>query len=343
MKELTNLIEESAAKLFEDFGESDGNKQMESGEFPADLWQAFVDDGWLSTMLPEDDGGAGLGLAGGCVLMRLAGYHCVPLPVVESLIATSLLAKVSQINEQNLIVPAIVTEQETAEDIKINGVPWARHAKAIAVIQETDTGCSISTVSVADIDLEIGANMAGEPRDDLSINQKHLVNTKQIDGLTVSQIQSWLALGRAAQIAGALQKALEMTVNYANERKQFGRQIGKFQAVQQQLAVQAELSYAARCAVDAAILHLGSEQEWECIAGAKISAAEAAGTAAKTAHAVHAAIGFTEEYALQLSTRRLWSWRDEYGSEIDWSIKLGNYLMCLDGDNLWNNLTKQTA
>lgn len=344
MNELSQLIEESAAKLFEDFALTNGAKEMEAGVFPKALWQAFINDGWLQTMLAEEKGGASLGIAGGCVLMRLAGYYTVPLPVVESLMAAYLLAESGHPVTDELYIPVIVhKEQMDAAQLELAGVPWARYAVGIVLILPTDSGCSVCTVQQHDMQLTQGANMAAEPRDDVSIKNHLLSVAKPIEGLSVERIRSWLALGRAAQLSGALQRTLEMTVNYATERKQFGREIGKFQAVQQQVSVQAEHTSAARCAVDSAIAHLGSQQEWECIAGAKITTGEAAGISAKTAHAVHAAIGFTQEYSLQLSTRRLWSWRDEYGNETEWSIKLGEYFMQLGGDDIWHQLTQQTA
>ncbi|HIG78941.1 MAG TPA: acyl-CoA dehydrogenase [Cycloclasticus sp.] len=344
MNELSHLIEESAAKLFEGFALSNGAEEMEAGVFPEALWQAFINDGWLQTMLAEEKGGAGLGLAGGCVLMRLAGYYAVPLPVVESLMAVYLLAESGQAVADELYIPVIVKAGLTdAEQFELAGVPWARYAAGMVLVLPTDNGCSICIVKQQDMQLTNGANMAGEPRDDVRIKIQLLRDAKPVDGVSVERIKSWLALGRAAQLSGALQRTLEMTVNYATERKQFGREIAKFQAVQQQVAVQAEHTSAARCAVDASMAHLGSEQEWECIAAAKITAGEAAGISAKTAHAVHAAIGFTQEYSLQLSTRRLWSWRDEYGNEAEWSIQLGEYFMQLAGDDIWHQLTKQTA
>ncbi len=342
MKELTQLIETSAEKLFEGFGQGDSIELMENGEFPSACWQAFKDDGWLDTMLSEQNGGAGLGLAGGCVLMRLAGYYAVPLPVVESLIASYLFTESGGQGSGELLVPALISPPNE-NIVALSGVPWARHAAGVVVVFSGQHGCGVKRLNRSDYDLMEGLNMAGEPRDDICFPSALLADASIIEGLSLQSVESWLALGRAAQISGALQSALERTVAYANERSQFGRQIGKFQAVQQQIAVQAEMAGAAICAVDAAILHLNTAQEWECIAGAKITAGESAGASAKIAHAVHGAIGFTHEYPLQLSTRRLWSWRDEYGSEAMWSAQLGAYFMRPIMNDLWENLTQQTA
>ncbi len=344
MNELSRLIEESATKLFESFSETDATEKMESGVFPEAVWADFIADGWLQTMLSEEDDGAGLGLAGGCLLMRLAGYHAVPLPVVESLMGIYLLVEAGLPVKDELYIPVIVKSEFPKEgELMLHGVPWARHAVGLVVIFSDGEQTQIALINRNSYKLTEGRNMAGEPRDEVVIDCSTLKNGSVVKGISVEQINSWLALGRAAQIAGAMRSVLERTVGYANERTQFGRQVGKFQAVQQQLAVQAELTSASGCAVDSAIAHLGTEQEWELIASAKVTTSESAGVAAKTAHAVHAAIGFTQEYPLQLSTRRLWSWRDEQGNEAEWSAKLGAYCMNLKSDNLWNWLAKQTA
>jgi len=344
MSELAQLIEQSATRLFEDFSDSNAHELMEAGQFPETLWSDFLADGWLTTLLSESDGGSGLGLAGGCVLMRLAGYYSVPLPVVESLMAVYLAAESGFTVNDELLVPAIISEPLKADsEYTIRGVPWARHASSLLVIFSSNNETRLSMLSCQSVTIVEGQNMAGEARDDVTINTTQLNASQSLSGIDIEQVKSWLALGRAAQMAGSLQRVLEMTVEYANDRSQFGRAIGKFQAVQQQMAVLAEMTSASICAVDAAIDHLASEQEWELIACAKITTGESAGYAAKTAHAVHAAIGFTQEYPLQLNTRRLWSWRDEYGNEAQWSAKLGQHCFQLETDNLWSWLTTQTS
>jgi len=344
MSELAVLIEESATRLFEGFAESDAHVAMESGQFPEKLWADFLADGWLRTMLSEDNDGAGLGLAGGMLLMRLAGYYNVPLPVVESLTGLYLAAEAGFELDDELLVPVVLSTVATNDQkIECHSVPWARYAKGLVVAFEENGQSQLVHIKAGQFSLVEGNNMAGEARDDVSFDASLLTSAKPLSNISTEQILSWLALGRAAQMAGALRSVLERTVEYANERSQFGRQIGKFQAVQGQLAVQAEMTSASICAVDAAIKHLGSTEEWELIASAKITTSESAGYASKTAHAVHAAIGFTQEYPLQLSTRRLWSWRDEYGSETQWSAKLGEHCLQLKTDNLWSWLTTQTG
>ncbi len=150
------------------------------------------------------------------------------------------------------------------------------------------------------------------------------------------------ALSRAMLMAGALERALDTALTYVQERKQFGRQISKFQAVQQQMAVLAGQVAAAGAAAEAgaeALSNPDPELRELLIAVAKTRAGDAATMAAEIAHQVHGAIGFTQEYALQLSTRRLWSWRDEFGPETAWAARVGAIVCARGADALWPTLT----
>ncbi len=102
------------------------------------------------------------------------------------------------------------------------------------------------------------------------------------------------------------------------ERSQFGRPIHRFQAIQHQLALLAGETAAAKIAANCAVDPYGKEPFSKEIAFAKIRVNEAVGKANPIAHQVLAAIGFTYEHTLHHSTRRLWSWRDEFGTETDW-------------------------
>ena len=149
------------------------------------------------------------------------------------------------------------------------------------------------------------------------------------------------AFTRAALMSGALQHILAITVEYARERIQFGRAIGQFQAVQQELAVLAGEAAAAQAAADAAALALDSADGGEAlaVAVAKMRVGEAAGRGAKVAHQVHGAIGFTQEHQLHYRTRRLWAWRDEMGSETWWAARVGEAVLARGGEGLWPLLT----
>jgi acyl-CoA dehydrogenase len=144
------------------------------------------------------------------------------------------------------------------------------------------------------------------------------------------------ALLRAAQMAGAMQRALELAIEHANTRVQFGRAIGKFQAVQQMLAQLASHTAAAAAAVDLGADGLAAKDGLLEAAVAKSRAGEAAGIAAEISHQVIGAMGFTLEHPLHRYTRRLWSWRDEYGNEAFWNARLGEAAIGAGGSGAWS-------
>ena len=116
-------------------------------------------------------------------------------------------------------------------------------------------------------------------------------------------------------------RVLDMTLRHAIERKQFGRSLGKFQAIQQQLAVLAEQVISAQVAARSAFE--GESFDASRVAAAKCRANEAAGLVCNIAHAVHGAIGATAEFDLQLYTRRIKQGQLAFGSETYWGERLG--------------------
>lgn len=136
-----------------------------------------------------------------------------------------------------------------------------------------------------------------------------------------------MAILLAAAIAGAGERALEMAVAYANDRVQFGKPIGKQQAVQQNLALMAEHVIAVRLATELAAADFQAD---DMDGGTAMKAAVAKATAsalapriANAAHAAFGAMGIGMEHDLQLYTRRLHQWRAEGGSESFHARTLG--------------------
>ena len=156
----------------------------------------------------------------------------------------------------------------------------------------------------------------------------------------LARMQAEGALCRSVQMAGALERTLELSLLYANERIQFGRPIAKFQAIQHMLAQLAGQVAAASAAADAAVEASGRAADEFAVAVAKSRAGEAAGKGAEIAHQVHGAMGYTREHNLHYLTRRLWSWRDEFGNETLWQSHLGRMVAAQGADALWPRLSR---
>jgi acyl-CoA dehydrogenase len=224
---------------------------------------------------------------------------------------------------------------------KASRVPWARDAQAVVVLAEAAGGPVVAAFAPGDHAIAPSTNLAGEPRDDVTFDvtlPDEAVAPAQA-GIGTEQLLALGAAMRSVQIAGALAQVLDMTVRYAQDRVQFGRPIGKFQAVQQNLAVLAGQTAAAAAAADLAMEAAAGGLNLFVIGAAKTRTGEAAGSGAAIAHQVHGAIGFTQEHMLHFSTRRLWSWRDEFGSEAEWSERVGRHVAAAGADALWRTIT----
>lgn len=127
----------------------------------------------------------------------------------------------------------------------------------------------------------------------------------------------------SGQISGAAARVLEMSIAHAQQRSQFGKPIGSFQAVQHQLSVMVEQACAARMAAQIAFASSTHLPDRTLAAMAKSVAGEAAVVLVAGSHAVHGAIGITAEFNLQLYTRRLLAWRAQAGSPSYWAKQVG--------------------
>jgi len=187
-----------------------------------------------------------------------------------------------------------------------------------------------------------GRNLADEPRDDLAFDFVLPGDAVVPSPLSELTVQAMGALTRAFAMAGAMEASL--SVDCANTRQQFGRPIGRFQAVQQSLAAMAGHVSAAGAGarMAAAALPAAGEDATRftlLAAAAKLRAGEAAGTVAAIAHQVHGAMGITAEHSLHRLTLRLWSWREEFGAEASWADHLGGAVCALPPGGFWPFLT----
>jgi alkylation response protein AidB-like acyl-CoA dehydrogenase len=341
------LVQESAARLFADLATPALVNAAEAGTFPTELWEAVENAGFVDALaVAAERPGDLAGIADAAAILREAGRFAVPLPLAETMLARWLLAGAGIDAPQG---PLTFLPIARACDLKARregaacrlagrsaSIPWARQARGIVVL----TDGQVALLSAKAVDLRSGKSLAGEPRDDLSLDAVADAAKPAPAGVDATLLYRLGALTRAVLMAGALEEVLRITVQYANDRVQFGRPIGKFQAIQQQLAVLAENVAAsgviAAAAVDAAA---GGEDFPFTVAAAKSRVGEAAGKVAEMAHQVHGAIGFTHEHRLHHLTRRLWSWRDEFGVESDWSMELGRIVAARGADSLWPLLT----
>ncbi|MFJ4183941.1 acyl-CoA dehydrogenase family protein [Kitasatospora sp. NPDC089509] len=219
-------------------------------------------------------------------------------------------------------------------------VPWARTAEAVVVLATAPFGPVLFTLAPTEAAFAPGANLAGEPRDDLYLAGLEIPATRvrRIPRELLEEAGLRAALARAALIAGAAERCVELTVAHTTARTQFGRSLSHFQAVKQEEARLIEETALVGAAVRAAAepLDAGGPAARFAVVAAKTQASASVAEIARIAHQLHGAIGITRLHPLHLATTRLWSWRDEDGDETVWAARLGREVTA---DTLWPALT----
>ncbi len=340
MNETQSLIHDAAHRLFAQHVTPELLLRAEQGEWSESLWDAIEEAGFLDTLAdtdtPPDERAANT-----FVLLKAAARHLVPVPLGETMVVRALLAT------RKVRAPAgplsfAVLDGHTHQHGdhahlkgKAQGVAHARNTQGLLLGTHDGKECVLMATRRGR--LSENANIAGEPRDDVSFADTAGTTVSGINGRDLKLAGATL---RAILISGALERILMQTVDYARTRVQFAKPIASFQAIQQQLAVLAGHAAAASIAAEGAMTaFFDAERRDLAVAVAKVRAGEAVAAGTSIAHQVHGAIGITREHSLHFATRRLWSWRAEFGAEADWAEELGRNLAGSGGAGFWPALT----
>lgn len=296
-------------------------RAIEAGGSPAALWQAVEGAGFLELLGPEDAGGAGLPLADLFPILSSFGRYTVPVPAAQTIVARALLGSRFAM-PGGMITLAAALRREASGAIVCSLTPYGRVA---------------DFVLARDGDALLLLPAAAARREATGVHRSLAATLRWPDESAVTHVPgagpllpAFAAALHAALLSGAMNSVFEMTLQYCNDRVQFGKTLGKFQAVQHQLSVMAEHVAAASMAAEAAFHTDAAAPSLLAAAMAKSRTSEAAALVASIAHALHGAIGITEEYDLQLLTRRLHEWRMAHGSEAHWNAWIGNKVLASD-------------
>jgi acyl-CoA dehydrogenase len=350
-EDVSLIVLDQADRLFREQITKERMTQADRGAWPTALWQTVAEAGLPLALVPEEQGGVGLAASDCLRLIRRSGYYTLPVPLAESIIAAALWAQASgEAPEGPLsLAPCNASDSvhaaRTADGYTLRGtlrrVPWGTQVRSVLVHARTEDGAShLVLLSAGQASAHARHNLAGEPRDTLSLDGVVLPPpaVRPAPRHCATGLLAYGALIRAQQLAGAMERALDYALTYAQERKQFGCPIGKFQAIQHMLAEAAGQHAAATAAADLAIDAWDSHDFAFAVAVAKARTGEAAGKVAEVAHQVHGAMGFTQEHPLHFVTRRLWSWRDEFGADAYWQEQIGRQVCAAGGAALWPRL-----
>ncbi|PND54691.1 acyl-CoA dehydrogenase [Mycobacterium sp. ENV421] len=345
-----DLVERTAADLLDRHCTPELISAAE-GSWSPQLWQRLEDIGLTRIGVDEQLGGAGGGIADAATVLCVAAGYAAPVPLAEALfpVAAGCTAAGLALPDGPVTVAygAGLTLTPDGAGAVLGGVasrvPYARVSRRVLVVTDDPQPALGALVDPADCRLVNIDNLAGEPRDDLAAEGVRIPRSAvaEVPPGTACQLRRLGALARAVQLSGALDAVLEATVRYAGERVQFDRPIGQFQAVAHQIAELAGLAAGAGAATQAAVAAVAADPATAtlAIAAAKARTSAAAGPAARIAHQVHGAIGFTQEHRLHHLTRRLWAWREECGSAEYWARQLGRAVIASGSDGLWPMIT----
>jgi alkylation response protein AidB-like acyl-CoA dehydrogenase len=318
-------------------------EESETG-YSRELWQEMAELGWMGLAFPGKYGGGDMSFLGLAVLLEEMGRACLPGPFFSTVVlgGLSILDIGSEEQKQEYLPKLIrgekiftlaltepgyhnydassVTVEATRDDDNyiISGtklfVPDAHIADYLLCVARTKPRSGI-TIFLADaknprMKYAVLKTIAGDKLcevvfDQMPVPKANILGRLNQGRSAVQKIIQRAAVGKCCEMVGNVQRVLEMTVDYAKERKQFDRPIGSFQVIQHYCADMATDVDSARFSTYQAAWMLS--EGLPCtkeVAMAKAWIGEASQRVFALAHQIHGAIGVTIEHDLHYYTRR---------------------------------------
>jgi 3-oxocholest-4-en-26-oyl-CoA dehydrogenase beta subunit len=325
--------------------------------FSMPLWKEVVELGWPGLAVPEQYGGVGLGFLELCLLVEELGRWQVPLPLLPTAVCCALPIARFGTEEQHsrwlgattsgrVLTYALATSRggwgdpgagvvvrDAAGNLALDGtawfVPYAGAAEEILVVARRPE-TTVPTVLMVDAAAEgmsarrldvVGPDpLYRVDFEGVAVPPDRLLGDPDDGSLVVEAITSYGAAATCAAMVGGADRVLDMTVDHAGQREQFGRPIGSFQAVQHHCADMAIDVLTSRYLAYEAIWRLatGLDAATE-VAMAKAAVAEAYQRVVARGHQIHGAIGFTREHDMHRYLRHATSAALAFGdSDFHW-------------------------
>ena len=334
-----DLVGETVSRLLSAVCTFGAIEAAEQNRWAPSIWDPLAEAGFVWVGVSESTGGSGGSWFDAAAVLRAVGSFAAAVPVAETGVLSGWL-----LASANMAIPAGPTSVVPGErSLRVAGdqltgnatVAWGSHASLITGLVSHGGETLIVALRPDQVTVSPGANMAGEPRDHVTVDVPivDVLRAPAPAGVDANALAQRGSLTRSVMIAGALQSLCEMVIEYTHGRRQFGKPISAFQAVQHHIVNVAQCAARASVAADVAVHAMAdcvehvTEQSTARVAfavsSARVICDEAARLATRSAHQAHGAMGVTREYPLHQLTRRLWSWPHEYGTSAEWTRQMG--------------------
>ena len=330
LSESQEFLKDSARKFFAgECPSAEVRRLMETDTaYDAALWSKLTDQGYTGIIFPEEYGGVGLGKVELMLLLEEAGRALLPGPFFSTVVlAGSVLEAVSTpANKKKYLAPICRGEARATVAILEASASWNPQSVQLSAANGKLTGekLFVPDAAIADFLVVVARNgvfvadskargVKITPMAAMDLTRK--LYSVEFSNTPVEEIGTAKDLPRAldvataalaAELVGGMQRALDLTVEYAKTRKQFGKPIGIFQAVQHQCADMYLETESARSAVYYAgwALQENSPDAVSAVSIAKMYASDAGRTVGNRGIQIHGGMGFTWENDLHLYYRR---------------------------------------
>jgi alkylation response protein AidB-like acyl-CoA dehydrogenase len=300
------------------------------------LWRKTAEQGWCGMTIPEAYGGMGLDLVEVAAAMEEAGRTLVPGPLLAHLTATAAIAACASEEHKQQLLPALATgerivtfailEPTPSWDLAAVAMPACEGAKLFVMdAAVTDYIVTLTRDGVFLVDSR-GDGVTLTPMPALDTSRKlSAVHYQNAPGLQLATdnnaVQRALDIGTTllcAEMTGAMQRMLDITVNYVKTRKQFGKPVGAFQLVQALCADMLVATESARSATyfAAYALEQNLPEAQSAVSVAKSYIADAARLTGNNAIQAHGGMGFTWENDIHLYYRRAKAFETAFGDAV---------------------------
>ena len=324
------LMKEAAPELLRDIWETGDGRSPE-------LRAKIAAQGMTGLSVPEAYGGLGMGDVGWALISEELGYYAIPDSLADTAcVATGVLCAVPGAEALRQQWLSKIADGSARVSVAHPVNPWVADAHMADLVLAFRAGekDAVELHAVQGAELQHSAMASIDASRRLSALPQKLGAATRLLGGAEAQAVSAETLDRAAiavagQLVGLAQRMLDLSVDYAAQRKQFGKPIGAFQAVKHHLAdVVTRIEFARPVLYRAALaLQRGERHRAALVSHAKLACADAAWTAARKAIQVHGASGYTWEVDLQMFMKRAWVLDAAWGDRAFHKSRLAEALL----------------